>query len=328
MSRYVKTVAAADGSGGGGGGGGGGSTGISLTQACTAACCVIAGYAGTAFNCGSQLRTPWQLVYACNCWNCSYGSQWIEMILPTTKYCAFCIVWNGIMAACYACGVSCWAFGTQNYFQGKCCGYCQFGKQAAYYRGWSPIGSPYSSNCYTCLNTNCNNECHGGFFGWHMCIHRAQGYGDYLCSTGNTTWNSNMFDFCINQTSMCAAEMTPGSGCCTNWGRINDYCYRACGGSGMCWSSGINVDGSTITEACECCGSGNQFSRFRWRHNNGVIPFMCNAQGNDAGANPSWYIFGLPWRHAGGTCCEDALACTETDPQFLFYPGQTICKDY
>ena len=50
MSRYVKTVATADGSGGGGGGA---AAGISLAQACTAACCVIAGYAGTAFACGS-----------------------------------------------------------------------------------------------------------------------------------------------------------------------------------------------------------------------------------------------------------------------------------
>ena len=326
MSRYVKTVATAD----GGGGGGGGAAGISLAQACTAACCVIAGYAGTAFACGSLLRTRWQTIYACNCWDCGYGSQWIEMILPTTKYCAFCIIWNGIKTACCTTGQTCWAFGTQNYFMGRCNSYPYFygRKTAACAVGGSGWCGPGCAQCMVCLTTACNNECHGGFFGWEMCISRSQGYGDYLCWNGNHTWNSTMLEYCITQTNMCAGEHPPGYGCCVVWGRLNDYCMRTCGGSGLCWSPGVNIDGTTTTDSCECCASGSQFSRFRWRHNQGVAPMQTQAAGCDPGSVPSWYVFGIPWCHAGGTCCEVHTACTEDNPQFLFYPGQTVCKDY
>ena len=125
MTRRVTTYDAAS-----GGGGGGGSSGV--TAACV--CEIIAGYAGTFGNCMSNNRAMWEVVCACACWTCCYGTDWVEWILPTHIYCRFCIIMNGLNMPCYCSYQLCWALGTNCCY--TCCTYTLCYRYGCYFNKW------------------------------------------------------------------------------------------------------------------------------------------------------------------------------------------------
>ncbi len=200
MSRFVKTVATAD----GGGGGGSSDAGMTAAQACQYACKAICDMFCTNMKCPecrpyyNTLPVPtvndYVVVCHCDCWTNCYG-QGMVFCLDTNKYRGFkwcyrgvrvkgCCWWYGKMGMA-AKGVDCFCCCNNSYRMSckchfpltQCCNACwQFWDQ-----GYIEIG------CMQC----CQSQCDGNFnFGWEI-------FPVWQKSQQNTTRVRSQVGFCV-----------------------------------------------------------------------------------------------------------------------------------
>ena len=321
MSRYVKTVAAADGSGGGSAG----DSGISAAQACQYACKAICDMFCTNLICPecrpyyNTLPVPtvndYVVVCHCDCWTNSFG-QGMVFCLDTNKYRGFkwcyrgvrlkgCCWWYGNMGMA-AKGVDCFCCCTNSYRYAKdqwcswplsmCCSYC-----------WNYYNhSAISIGCQQC----CTSQCDGNFnFGWEIYPqwqHALQNYNRVQGQVGYCIWmpkgNRDMLQ--------CAGghEVTIGTNSHCHWA-ITWSCNEACKGT-TCyldrWCVCVNSPGfeSAFCGIWECNCMNGKDSNANW------LPF---------GVTPSWTMWGIPCcypmnigSYSGGT----GLTCCGNLPSF------------
>lgn len=320
MSRYVKTVAAADGSGGGSAG----DSGISAAQACQYACKAICDMFCTNLICPEcrpyyntlpvTTVNDYVVVCHCDCWTNSFG-QGMVFCLDTNKYRGFrwcfrgvrikgCCWWYGNMGMA-AKGVDCFCCCTNSYRYAKdqwcswplsmCCSYC-----------WNYYNhSAIAIGCQQC----CTSQCDGNFnFGWEIYPqwqHALQNYSRVYGQVGYCVWmpkgNRDMLQ--------CAGghEVTIGT---------NSHCHWA-----ITWSCNEACKGTTcyLDRWCVCVNSPGFESAIV-----GTYPDHWNGKDSEsnklpAGVTPSWTMWGIPCcypmnigSYSGGT----GLTCCGNLPSF------------
>ena len=297
MSRFVKTVATADGSGGGGGGG---STGISAAQACQFACKAVCDMFCTNMicpECRPYFNTlpvttvnDYVVICHCDCWTNCYG-QALSWCLDTNKYRGYkfcyrgirikgCCWWYGKMGAA-AKNVDCFCCCTNSYRYAKdrwcswplsqCCSSCW-----DYYNyGYVEFG------CGQC----CQSQCDGQFnMGWEL-------FPKWQKAQQNSDRVRGQVGYCIwfpkgNRDSLqCAGghEVTIGT---------ISHCH-----ANMTWSCNEAMKGSTcyLDRWCLCVNAGHGFSSaFCGTYQDCQNGKDSNAQPLPNGVTPSWTIWGIP----------------------------------
>ena len=298
MSRYVKTVAAADGSGGGGSAG---QAGLSAAQACQYACKAVCDMFCTNFKtpaCRPYYNflptttvNDWVVICHCDCWTSCYGCK-VTWCLDTAKYRAFKWCFKGIRirGCCYfygAMGMA--AKGVECY----CC--CN----NAWLNSCNFYGSPPCMCCNACWQ--CWNACHIGLFCQHCCQAQCDGVfnmGWCIFPVGQSR-EQNQYRTC-NQIGYRIwlpdnYDKDTYRGRCEVFAGTSGYCHRY-----ITWSP---------EEACKSstCYLDRWCLNVEWNNNYGFesascgnYPFDCHA-GTDVGGQPlpkgvtpMWTIWGIP----------------------------------
>ena len=318
MSRYVKTVAAADGSGGGSAG----QAGLSAAQACQYACKAVCDMFCTNLICPecrpyyNTLPTAtvndYVVLCHCDCWTNNYGNGMV-WCLDTNKYRGFkwcyrgirikgCCWWYGTMGMA-AKGVDCFCCCTKSYRVAckchwpltACCSACwQFYDQ-----------SRIEIGCQQC----CTSQCDGNFnFGWEI-------FPQWQHSQQNGSRVRGQVGYCIwmprgnRDTLQCAGGYEVYIG-------TNSYCH-----SNMTWSCNEACKGTTcyLDRWCICVNSPGFESAMC-----GTYPDHWNGKDTElnalpAGVTPSWTMWGIPCcypmnigSYSGGT----GLTCCGALPSF------------
>ena len=321
MSRFVKTVAAADGSGGGGGS----DAGLTAAQACQYACKAVCDMFCTNLICPecrpyyNTLPTPtvddWVVVCHCDCWTNCYGQN-VVWCLDTNKYKGFkwcyrgvrikgCCWWYGQMGMA-AKGVDCFCCCTNTYRNAckchfpltQCCSACW----SFYEQCMIEIG------CQQC----CSSQCDGLFnFGWAV-------FPQWQKALSNQSRVYGQVGYCIwmpkgNRDSVqCAggSEVYMGT---------NSHCI-----SKIVWNEAQACKGTTcyLDRWCLCVNGGHAFSSAIsngcWEQNthNGTD---CDGNQLPSGVTPSWTMWAIPCcypmnigSYSGGT----GLTCYSSFPNF------------
>ena len=322
MSRFVKTVATADGSGGGGGS----DAGLTAAQACKYACKAVCDMFCTNLICPecrpyfNTLPTPtvndWVVVCHCDCWTNCYG-QHVVWCLDTSKYKGFkwcyrgvrikgCCWWYGHMGMaaknvdCFCCCTNSYRISCKNqYPMDNCCNACwQY-----YNQGFIEIG------CQQC----CSSTCDGLFnFGWSV-------FPVWQKAQQNLDRVQGQVGFCVwmpkgnRDMLQCAGgyEVFIGN---------NSYCHHQ-----IVWNSNEACLGTTcyLDRWCLCTNGGHAFSSAlssqNTYHQNGFNGNDTDGNQLPAGVTPSWTMWAIPCcypmnigSYSGGT----GLNCEPSFPSF------------
>ena len=321
MSRYVKTVVAADGSGGGGS-----DAGMTAAQACQYACKAVCDMFCTNLICPecrpyyNTLPTAtvndWVVVCHCDCWNNSYG-QGTVWCLDTNKYRGFKWCYRGVrIKGC------CWWYGVMGIAAKNvdcfCC--CSNSYRIACKCQWPP--SQCCSSCWQFWDSGqiqfgcqqcCSSQCDANFnFGWELfpVWQKALPQEDRVCG---------QVGFCIWMPKGNRDPLQCAGGYDVYIGN-NSYCHKT-----ITWSCNEAAKGSTcyLDRVCICVNSPGFESALC-----GTYPDGYNGKGTDGtplpnGVTPSWTMWGIPCcypmnigSYSGGTgltCCGSAPSFSPND---------------
>jgi hypothetical protein len=296
MSRYVKTVVAADGSGGGGS-----DVGLTAAQACQYACKAVCDMFCTNLICPecrpyyNTLPTPtvneWVVICHCACWTNCYGQN-LVWCLDTNKYSGF--KW------CY-CGVN---------IRGCCGWYATMGMAAkgvdcfcccnnAYTQSCNRFGTPPCMCCNACwqywnacaiqelCQRCCQSQCDGNFnFGWAI-------FPMWQSSQSNQERVCGQIGYCIWMPYGNYDKMQWRGGCEVYIG-TNGHCQMY-----MTWSCNEACYGTTnyLDRWCLCFHHGYGFKSLAC----GIVSTnnCWNGKTDDGlnlckGVTPSWTMWGIP----------------------------------
>ena len=285
MARYVSTKTASGGSAGGG-------SGVSLSEVCTAVCCVIGNNAQNTTT-GIQVSPTtnqlipgyscWQMICNCQCWDDCYGCN-VVWCVDTAKYRAFRLAYTGLRhcACCYM--YFCIGLGDDNCF-------CQCSQA---YRGVCVCMWPEKSCCcwtaYNCCQIVmepciycCNSQWDNIWsFVYTVCAPQYKG-----CTSGNQGMGIH-YDWCYSRKFVRYCDCYNRTG----WDRSKGATHCHC----LFWSCKQNSS-KYLTRLCMKSSE----TPFQSALAGGNYPG--NEGGDHSAGTPCWTIWAIPCHiPTFGTC--------------------------